>query len=296
MIAGIVVLYEPGMENIRHIREYSSKVDIMYILDNSKENHFSDVQSIIAEAKNGIDYEINELSVNHNIVRYQHFESNIGLCAALNYGMKKVKKAGCEWALLMDDDSSLDTDIMNVYKKMLNVIDGNTVAVLAPVHLHDRSKAHMYFGYQEIAWGMTSGCLYNTRIFSELGGFMEQLFVDCLDMDYCYRAHEAGYHVYECGEATLKHHPAETKVFCLFGKEILKYGYATAWRYEMQCKGLMWILLRYKYSRDCATYIWKWLKVILFFKGKRDFFYGMVKGTKEGISLYKDYKRKTATR
>ena len=222
MIAGIVVLYEPDMERLYRISGYCDKVDHLFIIDNSKEDNFDNANN--AFHKDIQRYDNSRISKE---ITYYHCQKNIGLCAALNFGMNAVREFGCDWSLLMDDDSTFGTNVVKAYTDLLNSSD---IAVLAPVHLHDRSRAKTYDGIKEIKWAMTSGCLYNNEIFNKLGGFMEDLFVDGLDIDYCYRAIEKGYRVVECGKASIIHHPGETRDFKVLGKIIFKYGYASPWR------------------------------------------------------------------
>ena len=60
-------------------------------------------------------------------------------------------------------------------------------------------------------------------------------------MDYCFKSHENGYLVIECGKAVINHHPAETRNCLGF-----KYGIASPYRYYMQARQLIWCWKRYK--------------------------------------------------
>lgn len=276
MKAALVVLYEPENKDIENIKQYCQKVDLMIILDNSKEDNFQVVNNITA--------------IDGITTIYKHFEKNIGLCAALNIGMEIAESHGCEWALIMDDDSSLITDIVDVYEKYISNNESSKIAVLSPVHIYDRGNAHGYIGFRQVDWAMTSGCYYNIKVFQKLGGFFEALFVECLDLDYCYKALENGYVTIECGEAQINHRPAETKTVRFLGKDILKYGLAAPWRYYMQARSLTWLFLRYHHLADCIRLFWKYTKVLFFFDNKCEYIKLMRKGRKEGRTLYKEYK------
>lgn len=276
MVSSIVVLYEPMPEEYSHICDYYGQVDIVYIIDNSKSDNRQPIETVL-----------NDKFGNFSKMQYFHFPENIGLCKALNYGMSLSMEAGCDWALLMDADSSFITDIVAIYIERLKDIEEN-VAVLAPVHIHDRSNAEEYIGEKELKWAMTSGCLYNVSIFKRIGGFKEELFVDGLDIDYCYKAREAGYRIVECGQALLRHYPAATKSVKFFGKIILKYGVSSPQRYRMQIRSLVWLIRRYKQFPDVVRYCWKWAKVILFFDDKKKYIKEMKVGVSEGRHLAKD--------
>ena len=134
---------------------------------------------------------------------------------------------------------------------------------------------------------MTSGCFYNISIFEKIGGFMEELFVDGLDIDYCYRLNRRGYRVVELGDAQIKHYPAQTKTISFGGSTILKYGYASPWRYYMAGRSLAWIALEYKSINALSWYFIKWAKIIFLFDNKRNYIRMMIKGSREGFSLWK---------
>ena len=95
----IVVLYEPENEEIENILDYYDFVDKAYILDNSVESREFIVNDVLSKHCG----QVNEKA------EYIHFSENIGLCKALNYGMKLAADEGFEWALLMDADSTFNT-------------------------------------------------------------------------------------------------------------------------------------------------------------------------------------------
>lgn len=195
MILGIVVLYEPSQDSIENIHDYYKSLDAFIVIDNSSHSNYELVKKIVPEI---CPVEAKEC-VGDKLFQYIYYGENRGLCAALNDGVKRAQYLNCDWVLLMDDDSSWATDLVSVYRGVLSEIEEDKVAVLSPVHLYDRSNAHISKGYQEVPWAMTSGCLYNISVFEKLGGFSEKLFLECLDIEYCYRATVAGYHVYRCG-------------------------------------------------------------------------------------------------
>lgn len=250
MIAAIVVLFEPNTKEIEHIKDYYAKVDKVIVMDNSSKSFLPALLSIVGT----------------NLI-YKHFPENIGLSAALNQGMQIAKNNHCSWALVMDSDSSFITDIVDVYCRLLTTIESNVV-VLSPVHIHDRSSLEPYTGCKIVKWAMTSGCLFNVDIFLKMGGFMEELFVDGLDIDFCYRTRENNYLIMECGEAVLRHYPANTKEIKLLNRIVFKIGVSSPLRYYMQIRSLRWIILRYRTPRDCVALLWKWIKVLFFFENK----------------------------
>lgn len=272
MIAAIVVLYNPTLDEIKHITDYYSLVDETIVLDNSNEDQFVRIEKVIGDSKHLI---------------YKWFGENVGLCVALNEGMRIAKERGHKWSLLMDSDSSFITDIISVYKSFLSKNIDNDIAVLSPVHIHDRSYEREFSGTKLVKWAMTSGCLYNIDIFNKIGRFKEELFVDGLDIDYCYKARKNGYKVIEIADAKLQHYPGKTQSVYLFGKKI-NYGIASPDRYYMQSRAIVWLILKYHCINDIIRYMSKWGKVILLFKDKKNYMTCMLKGSKQGFLLWKN--------
>ena len=274
MICSIVVLYNPTRDEVKNINTYMDMVDYVFVMDNSKENHYKEVVKIFDEKDNGIK------------LKFFHFPENKGLCYAFNRGMKEAYELGCEWALLMDSDSFLLNNIIEIYKNYLEKFSTKKEAVLSPVHIFERSKLLAYDGFKECKWAMTSGCFYNINIFLRLNGFQEELFVDGLDIDYGYKVCQNGYKIIEVGKAKLKHFPGNTRVLTIGNREIFKYGWASSERYYMQARALIWIFLKYKSMRILGTYLYKWFKVLFLFDDKHEYIKKMKNGTCEGIKLW----------
>lgn len=271
MICAIVVLYEPQDNELKNILSYCDFVDYLFVLDNSKKSNEENVAFILKD---------------YNKYEYKHFPVNIGLCKALNYGMYKAKQLNFKWALVMDSDSLVLSNIIKEYKNYLVTDLKNKVAVFAPVHIFDRSNNAAYEGYRKIKWAMTSGCLFNISIFERLKGFKEELYVDGLDIDYCYKARKNNYEIYEIGKALILHHPGETRTLKIGKTKLFKYGYASPWRYYMQARALVWIILEYRSLSDIPKFFYKWIKVILFFENKLEYIKNLSKGSIEGIRLW----------
>lgn len=256
----IVVLYEPDNKEIENILDYYDCVDKAYILDNSVESRKAIVNDVLSKHRGHVKEE----------AEYIHFQKNIGLCKALNHGMKLAADEGFEWALIMDADSTFNTNVVSVYMDYIRENDCSKIGVLAPVHLHDRNLESKFNGQRDVSWAMTSGCFYNISVFKNINGFKEELFVDGLDIDYCYKIHRNGYRIVELANAQINHKPGETRIFD-FGGIKIKYGLASPWRYYMQARAIVWLTLEYKSLRELVRYCVKWGKVLLLFDNKTEY-------------------------
>lgn len=272
----MTVLYNPIGDELSNILTYADDVDLLIVIDNSASSHEAAVRDMLSANRC------------HCELQFEHHPDNIGLCKALNRGMEMARQEGCTWAMLMDADSRLTSNIIPIYEEYLQSHAKDPIAVLAPIHLTDRSNAAAYEGSMVKTWTMTSGCYYNVGIFWSLGGFQEELFVDGLDMDYGYKATANGYHIMELGAATIQHFPAETHEIKIGNTVLFRYGSASPWRYYMQARSLIWIILRYHSWKEIVTYMYKWFKVLFLFDNKREYIAQMHKGTREGYQLYRD--------
>ena len=144
----IVVLYEPNNKEIENILDYYDSVDKAYILDNSVESREAIVNNVLLKRSGHVKEK----------AEYIHFHKNIGLCKALNHGMKLAADEGFEWALIMDADSTFNTNVVKVYKDYIQKNNCSKIGVLAPVHLHDRNLESKFEGQRDVFWAMTSGC------------------------------------------------------------------------------------------------------------------------------------------
>lgn len=97
-------------------------------------------------------------------------------------------------------------------------------------------------------------------MFENTHGFKEALFVNGLDIDYCYKINGKGYRVVELEDVKINHLPGETQSFRFAGIEI-KYGIASPWRYYMQARAIVWLIMKYRKSKEILRYAIKWGKV-----------------------------------
>lgn len=272
MIGAAVVLYNPSINEVNNINSYVNSVDYVVVFDNSDVNNYDLISKYVSE---------------YEKIIYMSEEKNLGLCVALNKAIDTLSRLGCDWALLFDADSKLGCDLVEVYSKAITSYQDEKVALFAPVHVFDRSQNHPYEGYKTVDWSMTSGWLVNIDVFQKQGGFFEKLFVDGLDMDYCFKSIENGYKIIECGQAVIVHNPAQTKTI-KFGNKEFKYGFASPFRYYMQARQLIWVAFRYKKVKILGVYCYKWFKVIFLFPNKSEYVKNMVKGTIDGMHQLKE--------
>ncbi|HFQ7084993.1 TPA: glycosyltransferase [Raoultella planticola ATCC 33531] len=187
-LAGVVVLYNPGMDVINNIKTYIENVDKLYLIDNSFQNNNS--------------YFLND-SLFDNKIEYIFNNKNEGVAVAINKGAILARDAGYEWLLTMDQDSSFS----NMYE-MLSYIkkdpESKVVGIYSPFHdTGTRKRSSEVVSYVKSV--MTSGNILNLEAFFKIGMADERFFIDCIDHDICETFIQNKYFIKRLNFCKLKH-------------------------------------------------------------------------------------------
>lgn len=173
--AACVILYHPKKEDVANLFTYCSKVEKVYIFDNtegkSNENLFIGIEN----------------------VSYFWDGENKGLSSRLNEACQRAIADNFEYLLTMDQDSSfLEENIDGYFKDILNFKGKEKVAVYGLEYskndINDTTEK-----YIEVDHLITSASVMNLNLYKEIGGFDENLFIDGVDIDYCYSALTKGF-------------------------------------------------------------------------------------------------------
>ena len=153
---------------------------------------------------------------------------NLGLATALNAGITAARsKPGVTHVLLMDQDSVPEPGMVAALKAALDRqsrharvaavgtrfldpregVDAPFVRIRFPVN----RKLHCSGDRDDVACDflITSGSLISLHALGEIGGMDESLFIDNVDLEWCFRAVSKGYALFGvCGARMLHHHGA----------------------------------------------------------------------------------------
>jgi rhamnosyltransferase len=189
-VAGVVVLYNPEVDVLDNIRSYLSQISQLFVVDNS-ETPDSDVVQWLVDMQ-GVTYHPNG--------------GNLGVASALNTGATLALANGYRYLLTMDQDSRAAAGMVTTLLQCLSELDSNRVGIVSPVHV---SKPGMSSTYDEpcrrVRYVMTSGNLLNLSAYQAVGTFMDDLFIDFVDVEYCLRLNARGYSVFQVMNAHLEH-------------------------------------------------------------------------------------------
>lgn len=258
-IVCIVVLYKPDTSVIKNIKRCNNLVNEVILVDNSSEDN-------------------TDLFECFDFAKYIPLKKNTGIAHAINIGIQKSKEP---FVLTMDQDSSINNELINSYIEFLNLKDDNKVGALTPQYNTDRNPAIIKDGTEFQLLTMQSGTLFKRTVFEQIGTFNEDLFLDVVDWEYCLRMDKNGYKVIRVNQAVLNHKPAETREWKC-GPLKVKYGVAAPIRYYYQARNLLWTAKKYHSKPLYKNLLVKWLKIILLFDNKEKYLRSFYKGIKDG--------------
>lgn len=191
-IAGCLVLYHPNKANIDTLSTYIDSVKKLYIFDNT-ETHS------------------NFASLNNNEkLSYFWDGENKGIAIRLNQACKMALQEGYDYLLTMDQDSYFTENYLEKYIEEINTFENkNTVATFGLEYATNALSSEKKFN--EVDHVITSGCILNLKLYQEIGGFDENLFIDYVDTDYCFNALSKGFRNIQFKHLLLTHSIGEIK-------------------------------------------------------------------------------------
>lgn len=234
-VCAIVVTYHPLPHMVENMAIILSQTDAMVVVDNGS-----------------TDSELETLRDASRVLGFELIENgqNLGIAAGLNLGVHCAKSRGFPFVALFDQDSTVTDGFIG---KMVSMYEN---------HPRRTSVGLVGAGYRHKVTGecppprllakdggpveiMTSGSFLPTRVFDDCGYFQEDLFIDSVDYEYCFRLREAGFIALYCPEALLLHAAGSPVQVELFGKTIITFSNHSAGRWYYITRNSCLLLSRY---------------------------------------------------
>lgn len=138
---------------------------------------------------------------------------NLGIASALNIGARRAKARGFAWALLLDQDTVIDADMVeHLLATAASVGAGPAPAVVGSRFrdTHGRAAERRRLAgegplWEEMESVITSGSLLSLDAYAVIGPFRNEFFIDYVDTEYCFRARAAGFRVIETRRPLMAH-------------------------------------------------------------------------------------------
>jgi rhamnosyltransferase len=186
-ICAVIVSYEPDESITQLYESIKNQVDEVIIIDNSSRN------------KNAKEILLN-LSKKIKII---YNDKNYGVAKALNQGALYAIENNYKWLLTLDQDSEFLQGTYDLLLKSYDALpDKEKIMLIAPQYkekIYSEAKNHPVLSEtKNIIWKkrdfiITSGSLIRTEAFASAGFFEEKLFIDKVDLDFCFKLRKKGY-------------------------------------------------------------------------------------------------------
>ena len=221
-LAGILVLYQPTEENINNIYTYIKLLDKLYVIDNSEHSNINTIR----------DDKIKIYSEN----------KNIGIARALNIGCLQAIEDGFKWVMTIDQDTVFNSEAINAICNYIEQNDMSKTAIVSPwlnTRLLDKKPDELIDHPNDV---MSSGSFTNLDIYIKIGGFKDWLFIDGVDIAYCWDAKRLGYCIDRLNYVSVDHTLGNISFHKVLWKEFLCTNHNYIRKYYMQ--------RNYRYLRD----------------------------------------------
>lgn len=211
-LCAVVIWYNPSvLENngdaVANIQSYAAMMKRVFIVDNSS----IDNSRLATQIPNA---------------RYVANLENVGIAKALNQGCKMAMEEGFDWCMTMDQDSHWDREQLSIFVKKISDFmlkdslyvsfapDTAQPVVLSYAALLKRKILGRYYRERKPSSKpmvrepnaiITSGNIIKLSVWQELGCFLEPLFIDEVDIEYCFRLRKTGYKLLRLREVHMHH-------------------------------------------------------------------------------------------
>ncbi|MGU5818706.1 glycosyltransferase family 2 protein [Aeromonas caviae] len=282
-VYSLITAYQPDSESLKRLVENLSKqTDFIIISNNSSfdihSEEFTDISPV---------YVIN-------------FGKNLGIAEAQTIGMKWGFENGADFILQMDQDSTPHEDMV---QELIKCYQEMSQAGLKPGLIgaldYDKvtgkvNKARLNKGtlirsdYYDVDSTLSSGSLIPKDAWGAVGGMRNDLFIDAVDHEYCWRLRSAGFKIIRNKNALLAHRLGDGR-FKIMG--LVSVGMPSPFRHYYATRNIF-LLLKEKH----VPLFWKLSSLIklsgkvIFYpmflpKGKERLVF-FLKGIRDGLNGY----------
>jgi rhamnosyltransferase len=188
-IAAAVILYYPDKNVSENIVSYSYFTEKTYILDNS-ENLDESIYATLKKINN---------------TQYFNDGENQGIAVRLNQIARLAISEGFDYLLTMDQDSHFSKINIEQYLSCVSEFKDKDKVSMFGVKYDNSQNTGNICKPQEAPHLITSGSLLNLKLYKKTDGFDEQLFIDEVDLEYCYQSILKGFKIIRFSNIFLNH-------------------------------------------------------------------------------------------
>ena len=282
-IGCVIVLYNPNWEVTHKVLDSVYKqVEAVFIADNSPSRQ-----------------EVN-FSVYENVV-YHFIGGNKGIAAAQNIGIKYFEQGGYDFVIFFDQDSIPPINLVEyLYTKYRFLYDkGIRVGGIGP-RPYNRAENKEYRGsvkkgkelypnITEVTEIISSASFIPVNNFSVVGYMEEELFIDAVDHEWCWRAiKKAKLRFFIIEDMLLSHQLGEGDRFFLFRKVAIPTPFRTYYQFRNYFRLMKrgYVPLYWKVV-NTFKYIIKYFYYPIFVPPRGQYFSQINRGIRDGLKSIK---------
>ena len=228
--------------------------------------------------------------------------ANEGLGAAMNRAARWADKNGYQYLLMLDQDSAVSPDmvskLLSAYVELSAI---SAVAAVGPRFVdarNGRAAPFVRIGFPfnhkircadaavvECDFLISSGSLIPLAVLTNVGGMDETLFIDNVDIEWCFRARRKGYRLYGVGAAQMEHRIGDRVVSLPWGLGDVTVHSPVRLYYMMRNRLLLYRRAetpRVWIAQDIPRLVLKLMRLALFIAPRRKNAKYMLMGLRDG--------------
>lgn len=178
-LIAIIVTYLPDQkELLRNIRSCIDDVEELIIWENTPIDTINYDKKLFLKEFSGK-------------ISFSGLGMNVGIGKALNFGAKVAIRKGFTHLLTLDQDSFFETNHLEKYKKQISEFDDHKAGIFGVNYINNNQNAwKISEKYLQKPDCITSGSIVPVKTFLSAGFFDEDLFIDGVDFDFCYKINQ----------------------------------------------------------------------------------------------------------
>lgn len=189
-ISAGIVLFNPDIARLtENLNSIAKSVSCVYVVDNGSSNQT----------------EIRKLLDGYDNVQLHENQKNEGIAKALNQLCESAQSEGYHHLITLDQDSVCPVNMVHEYQKYTS---DSSIGLVCPL-IQDRNVKFENQEYMEEATEVdqciTSASMLSLKVWAELNGFDESMYIDGVDFDFCGRVRKCGKKIIRLNNVVLLH-------------------------------------------------------------------------------------------
>lgn len=200
-----VIWYNPDKNAVKRIKILSEVFEKVFVYDNSENSNYDKVARF-------------------DNVQYLFNGKNEGISIAFNKIARLAKKFDFLFAL--DQDTEIKNNAIISLENYINKYFKNNVGIYCP-RIYFKDKPQLQDSIDSIQMTITSCSMLNLDIFNKLGGYDNNIFLDGVDREYCFRLKKYGYKIIRINNILVKQNLGNGKknIFGIYEHSIIRNYY-----------------------------------------------------------------------